>query len=110
MTKRDFFEDILPKLTSADAVILLGCAAEPSTTGVKRTHSDNGAEERGNFDGVPSSRLWALVPQCAPAGCSSQLSSSQRMGVGVVVVHESQLTLAPPVPVRQSLPCKFCLP
>jgi N-acetylmuramic acid 6-phosphate (MurNAc-6-P) etherase/predicted NBD/HSP70 family sugar kinase/ribosomal protein S18 acetylase RimI-like enzyme len=55
----DFYEDVLPRLTSADAVVLLGCVTEPwLATDVSTPHAPDFDP---NFDGRPSHRLWESV-------------------------------------------------
>jgi glucokinase len=61
----DFYDDVLPRLTPADAVVLLGCAAEP------RTHAGTPDEEEHTFDGHPSDRLWATVLKLRQANVGS---------------------------------------
>ena len=58
-----FDTDVLPTLTPADAVVLLGCSVEP------RAEAPTSSEE--NFDGLCSDRLWAAVKRLRTAGVGS---------------------------------------
>ena len=76
----DFEADVVPHLTTADAVVLLGSASEPRApaptklggTTAPTAHDADGSNDadEDNFDGELSDRLWALVLKLRRAGVS----------------------------------------
>ena len=70
-----FEADVLPTLTAADAVVLLGCGLQPPS-GHDAAATDAraalaAAPAAAQDDAMPSARLWALVPKLRAAGVGS---------------------------------------
>ena len=66
-----FEADVLPTLTAADAVVLLGCGLQPSEAHAPPLSKEAQDAAAAQDDSMPSARLWALVPKLRAANVGS---------------------------------------